>query len=179
MEDNNAVESETAESGSSDSISGADFVGSVGRPLPNEGRVVVGTNVVTNYTSEGDAGVCTAELGVSGLSLAARVSKIDDSGYVSFTLTPQVTGVTSRMTNPQCGTYNILSSRLLETGTVRVKDGDTLVLTGVVSEDDANTVTKWPLLSDIPIIGRFFRSENSSSRKHEMIITITPKIIQD
>ena len=179
MEDNNAVESETAESGSSDSISGADFVGSVGRPLPNEGRVVVGTNVVTNYTSEGDAGVCTAELGVSGLSLAARVSKIDDSGYVSFTLTPQVTGVTSRMTNPQCGTFNILSSRLLETGTVRVKDGDTLVLTGVVSEDDANTVTKWPLLSDIPMIGRFFRSENSSSRKHEMIITITPKIIQD
>ena len=179
MEDNNSVESEMADSGSSDSISGADFVGSVGRPLPNEGRVVVGTNVVTNYTSEGDAGVCTAELGVSGLSLAARVSKIDDSGYVSFTLTPQVTGVTSRMTNPQCGTFNILSSRLLETGTVRVKDGDTLVLTGVVSEDDAKTVTKWPLLSDIPMIGRFFRSENSSSRKHEMIITITPKIIQD
>ena len=81
----------------------------MGRTLPNEGRVVVGTNVVTNYSSEGDSSVCTAEFGVSGLSLAARVNKIDDNGYISFTLTPQVTGVTSRLTNPQCGTFNILS----------------------------------------------------------------------
>ena len=179
MEDNNSVEAEGAESGSTDSISGSDFVGSVGRTLPNEGRVVVGTNVVTNYSSEGDSGVCTAEFGVSGLSLAARVNKIDDSGYVSFTLTPQVTGVTSRLTNPQCGTFNILSQRILETGTVRVRDGDTLVLTGVVSEDDAVTVRKWPILSDIPIVGRFFRQENNSARKHEMIITVTPRIMKD
>ena len=101
MEDNNSVEAEAAESGSNDTISGSDFIGSVGRSLPNEGRVVVGTNVVTNYSADGDSGVCTATFGVSGLSLAARVNKIDDSGYVSFTLTPQVTGVTSRMTNPQ------------------------------------------------------------------------------
>ena len=175
MEDNNSVEAEAAESGSTDSISGSDFVGSVGRTLPNEGRVVVGTNVVTNYSSDGDSGVCTATLGVSGLSLAARVNKIDDSGYVSFTLTPQVTGVTS-LPLILSAAHLMCLVKGVRNRTVRVKDGDTLVLTGVVSEDDAVTVSKWPIVSDIPIIGRFFRSENTSSRKHEMIITITPKL---
>ena len=74
---------------------------------------------------------------------------------------------------------NLVSQRILETGTVRVRDGDTLVLTGVVSEDDAVTVQKWPILSDIPIVGRFFRQENTSARKHEMLITVTPRIMQD
>jgi len=69
--------------------------------------------------------------------------------------------------------------RRLDTGTVRVRDGQTLILTGVISESDSQAVTKWPILGDIPFIGQFFRSTNSNRSKNELVIMVTPRIIDD
>ena len=156
---------------------------SIGRPYANEGFITVGQQVTTNFKvtpgQNGAPNSCQPEEGTSGLTFGARVSKIDDNGFVTFSLSPSISAVTGTELIQGCGTRNILSVRRLDTGSVRVRDGHTLVLTGVISDSDAQVVRKWPLLGDIPLIGQFFRQSSSSRDKRELVILVTPRIIDD
>ena len=69
--------------------------------------------------------------------------------------------------------------RKLDTGIIRVKNGNTLVLTGVLKDEDTINTTKTPLIGDLPILGRLFRNNTSLKRKSELIILVTPEIIND
>ncbi|MBE9154376.1 type II secretion system protein GspD [Cyanobium sp. LEGE 06113] len=157
----------------------------IGRRRANEGVVRVGTNVVTSYETEtpaqGGNVVCTPGLATAGLVLGARVEKIDDNGFITFVLSPSVSAVTDREPAPAgCGSdLNILSIRSLDTGALRVRDGQTLILTGVISDFDRSVVSKWPILGDIPLIGQFFRSTGNQKEKRELVIMVTPRIIND
>ena len=62
---------------------------------------------------------------------------------------------------------------------IRLRDRQTLVLTGVIQEQDTATSTKWPLLGDLPLIGQFFRASGSNRVKNELVILVTPSIIDD
>ena len=62
---------------------------------------------------------------------------------------------------------------------VRIKDGETLVIGGLIQEEERKTVGKVPILGDIPLIGMLFRDTTSTKSKNEMIIMITPKIVTD
>ena len=157
----------------------------IGRRRANEGVVRVGTNVVTGYETEtpsqGGNVVCTPTLSTAGLVLGARVEKIDDNGFVTFVLSPSVSAVTDIEQAPQgCGSnLNILSVRSLDTGALRVRDGQTLIMTGVISEFDRQEVSKWPILGDIPLIGQFFRSTSGQKEKRELVIMVTPRVVND
>ena len=75
--------------------------------------------------------------------------------------------------------YQIINTRALDTGKIRVRDGQTLVLTGVISDLDIQAVTKWPILGDMPLIGQFFRSSAGGRAKRELVILVTPRIVDD
>jgi type IV pilus assembly protein PilQ len=164
----------------------------IGRRRGNEGVVRVGTNVITQYkvsnaaNSSGGSGAsasnvitCEPTLSTAGLVLGARVEKIDDNGFVTFALSPSVSAVTDRNPVPGCGNIDILSIRRLDTGALRVRDGQTLIMTGVISDFDRAEVSKWPILGDIPLIGSLFRSSGNKRENRELVIMVTPKIIND
>lgn len=167
----------------SQGISNIGLSGAIGRRRANESVVRVGTNVVTNYSTTETQGAitCVPELSTSGLVLGARVEKIDDNGFVTFVLSPSVSAITGQEPAPAgCGApLNILSIRSLDTGALRVRDGQTLIMTGVISDFDRAEVSKWPILGDIPLIGSFFRSSGNRREKRELVIMVTPKIISD
>ncbi|MCP9803589.1 general secretion pathway protein D [Cyanobium sp. T1G-Tous] len=182
--------SEAASSGgssqsASQGITNIGLDSAIGRRRANEGVVRVGTNVVTGYSTEtpsqGGNVVCTPELSTAGLVLGARVEKIDDNGFVTFVLSPSVSAVTDQENAPQgCGSnLNILSIRSLDTGALRVRDGQTLIMTGVISEFDRTEVSKWPILGDMPLIGQFFRSSSGRKEKRELVIMVSPRIVND
>jgi general secretion pathway protein D len=58
-----------------------------------------------------------------------------------------------------------------------VWDGQTVVLGGLIAENVTKTKDKVPVLGDIPLLGRLFRSESSSSTKKNLVIFVTPTII--
>jgi len=58
-----------------------------------------------------------------------------------------------------------------------VWDGQTVVLGGLIAENVTKVKDKVPLLGDIPLLGRLFRSESSHSEKKNLVIFVTPKII--
>lgn len=157
---------------------------SIGRPYANESFVTVGTQVITDYTVQagqnGAPNTCQPEFGTAGLTFGAKVSKIDDNGFVTFSLSPAVSAVADTPQQIQgCGNVSILRVRRLDTGSVRVRDGQTLILTGVISDEDRQAVTKWPILGDLPFVGQFFRSSSNNRSKNELVILVTPRIVDD
>ena len=169
-------------SGGSSGSSSSDLA-TIGRPRANEAFVTVGEQVITNYQvstgTQGNGNSCQPSFGISGLTFGARVSKIDDNGFVTFTLSPQITAKTKEQLVPGCGPIDILAVRRLDTGSARVRDGQTLILTGVISDSDRQAVTKWPILGDIPLVGQFFRSSIGQRQKRELVIMVTPRILDD
>ena len=153
----------------------------IGRPFSNEGFIKVGESVVVGFQKTVEEGniTCVGESGTAGITFGAKVDKIDDNGYVTFALSPAISSVTRTQEIAGCGVQSILSVRKLDTGSIRVKDGDTLLLTGVLKDEENVATTKTPLLGDIPILGRLFRQSSNLGRKSELIILVTPKIIRE
>jgi type IV pilus assembly protein PilQ len=177
----------SSDSGSSSGSGGGDIQDldsfTIGRKRANESAVNIGERVITDYTVQagqnGAPNSCQPEFGIAGLQFGARVSKIDDNGFVTFTLSPTITAATRQQRVEGCGLVDILSVRSLDTGSVRVRDGQTLILTGVISDSDIQAVRKWPILGDLPLIGQFFRASQGGRDKRELVVMVTPRIIND
>ena len=154
---------------------------SIGRPFANEGFVKVGETVTTDFQVTTTDGVttCTSTPGTAGITFGAKVEKVDDNGFVTFSLSPAISSVTKTETVANCGTRSTLSVRKLDTGSIRVKNQNTLILTGVLKDEDNVTTYKTPILGDVPILGRLFRKNTTVKRKSELIILVTPKILND
>jgi type II secretory pathway component GspD/PulD (secretin) len=60
---------------------------------------------------------------------------------------------------------------------VRIRDGQTFVIGGLIREEDRLSLEKVPILGDIPILGALFSHKNNSKQTTEIIIVITPRII--
>lgn len=61
---------------------------------------------------------------------------------------------------------------------VRVKDGQTFMIAGLLSEDESDQITKVPLLGDIPILGYLFQHNYRQAKHSDLIIKITPSIVR-
>ena len=150
----------------------------IGRRFGNEGFVEIGDKVPVDAT-KGDGGSCTYSFETVGVKLGAKVLGIDQNNFVTFTMTPVVTGVSGSFNIVGCGAVSKLNNRRLDTGAVRIKDGETLVLTGVIQETDVKTLYKYPVLGDLPLLGALFRSKQNNSDKRELIILVTPKVLDE
>ena len=159
------------------SISSSLSTGSIGRSFGNEAFVIVGTQVPVNCTAAQDSTVPTFDYGIKGLTFGARILKIDNEGYVTFAISPSVTAPSEQRNIVNCGTIDLLATRRLDSGTIRVKDGHTLIMTGVLNSTDKETIKKFPLLGDIPLIGNLFKSKATSKEENELVILVTPKIL--
>lgn len=62
---------------------------------------------------------------------------------------------------------------------VRVNNGETAVLGGVFEQTVRNDTDKVPFLGDIPVLGHLFKRNSKSDEKSEMLIFLTPRILQD
>ena len=164
-------------------VTGTDGFGasSIGREYGNEAFITVGTKVITNYKvtagQDGAPAACEPIFGVSGLTFGGKLHKINTDEFITFSLSPEISSITSTDTVGTCGLVNILSIRRLDTGSIKVKSGDTLALTGVITDTESEILTKWPILGDIPLIGNAFKSKSKGSKKSELIILVTPNII--
>ncbi|QDK96482.1 type IV pilus secretin PilQ [Acinetobacter tandoii] len=72
----------------------------------------------------------------------------------------------------------ILNKNTITTN-VLVNNGETVILGGVFEQTTTNTQTKVPFLGDIPYIGRLFRKDAKSDDKQELLIFVTPRIVND
>ena len=114
----------------------------------------------------------------AGLSLEILVNRIDDNGFISVGVSPTVSSIGSTVSTSD-GEIALLQSRTLNSGEIRLRDGQTLILSGIIQESDRTSVTKVPILGDIPILGALFRSTNKSNQRQEVVVLLTPQILDD
>ena len=71
-----------------------------------------------------------------------------------------------------------LNSRKAET-VISLPSGSTMAIGGLVSSAEGKQITKFPFLGDLPILGHFFRSTTTSKEKKEIIILVTPTLVDE
>ncbi|GAL94908.1 MAG: pilus assembly protein [Microcystis wesenbergii TW10] len=125
----------------------------------------------------------TPVLADAGLTLAVNIDQVDDNGFISLSVSPTVATPGSPIEFDSGGlTVNTLTPlirRELTSGVIRLRDGQSLILSGIIQERQQTNETKVPILGDIPILGALFRSRSNSNTRSEVIILLTPKIIED
>lgn len=114
----------------------------------------------------------------AGLKLDIIVNRIDDNGFISIGVTPEVSAPGTTVQTPD-GPITLIQGRRIDSGEIRLRDGQTLILSGIIQESDRASVTKVPILGDLPLLGSLFRSTNRTNQRQEVIVLLTPQIIED
>jgi type IV pilus assembly protein PilQ len=119
----------------------------------------------------------------SGLTLTVNIERIDDNGFVNLSVSPTVAAPGEPIVfDSGDGTFNTLTPlnlRELSSGLIRLRDGQTLIVSGIIQDSDRTVVSKVPILGDIPILGALFRSTDNIKERAEVIILLTPQVIDD
>jgi type II secretory pathway component GspD/PulD (secretin) len=155
-----------------------------------KGRVLADPRITTlsGRTASIRAGdtisILTTTAGNAGTIATTQVQSFQTG--VTLDITPSVTpdgGITvflHPVVNSLIGTnagVPEISTRDTQT-TVHLQDDETLVIGGLIQENDTRTTTKIPLLGDLPLIGGAFRSDSVQGQRNELIIVVTPHIVK-
>lgn len=152
-------------------------------------------NLVSDYISKVDG---TTTQTVSGPSTSYTYTIASDNG-IQVELTPYISpeGYVTLNIKPSYATIagtekgavgtplagrtvaTLLNKRNLDLKNIRIKDGETLTIGGLISESETKNVGKFPVLGDLPGIGMFFRNTGTEKIRQELVIMITPKIVKD
>lgn len=97
---------------------------------------------------------------------------ISQGGQITAEISPEV----SNSEGQSKDNYPNVASRSLNT-TVRLSDGQTLALGGLIRDSESKSADKVPILGDLPIIGALFRNSSKTRNKTNLVIYITPHII--
>lgn len=105
---------------------------------------------------------------------------ISPDGYIVLDIEPEYNTISEKLEDINGDIQaTLLARRSLSLKGVRIKDGETLVIGGLIQESETKSVSKIPLLGDLPVVGMFFRSTSTSKAKEEMVIMLTPQILVD
>ncbi|MCH8822271.1 MAG: hypothetical protein IH984_02070 [Planctomycetes bacterium] len=102
---------------------------------------------------------------------------INPDGYVRMTIKPEISELSARTTQITESLSSPIITRRTADTTVTVRDGQTIILGGLISDRYESREQKVPLLGDIPIIGKLFTSTSEKSTKTELLIVLTPHVI--
>jgi type II secretory pathway component GspD/PulD (secretin) len=120
-----------------------------------------------------------AETGV-GLRVTPQVNL--DTGEVTMFIVPTVKDATTSsipINNSGTNYYKDPEERTTKS-TVRVKDGETVVLGGLIRNEKSVVITKLPVLGDLPFVGAFFRhKDQTKGKERELLVFITPRVIKE
>ncbi len=131
--------------------------------------------VIQSYNMSGSGGanqqIQKEEVGVK-LSV---VPHVNDDDEITLTIEPEVSSIIGW--KGKNSDIPLVRRRRTKT-TVRVKDGQTVFLAGLLSEEKTLEIKKLPILGDIPILGRLFQLRKEVNKENNMILEITPSIIK-
>jgi type IV pilus assembly protein PilQ len=152
-------------------------------------NVNITEEVISNITSQTQTTGNTSNTTVTavkdraGLQLRVDIDRVDDNGFVSLRVNPIIrgVGVPQNLVTTGAGTNQIrlLTERSLQSGLIRLRDGQTLIVSGIISDNEQIEARKVPILGDLPIIGSLFRSSTKINQRAEVIVLLTPQILDD
>ncbi|HUP42475.1 MAG TPA: secretin N-terminal domain-containing protein [Thermoanaerobaculia bacterium] len=148
-------------------------------------RLVIGDRVpipVTSFNTSATVGsniVPITSFQYQDVGITINIEpRVHHNREVTLKLTVEVSQVTGQVSaGSGQAPQPIIGTRTIES-TIRLKDGETNLLAGLIRRDDAATDSGVPGLSDIPVLGRLFSKNNTENRRTDVILTLTPHIVR-
>ncbi len=145
-----------------------------------EAKFMVGTReaYVTTTITTGDVTTTTSE-SVNFIDVGVTLyvtPTINKDGFVKMHIKPEVSSISDWLETTEGNQIPIVDTSNVETD-VLVKDGNTIILAGLIKRTGDKSVSKMPLLGSIPVLGRLFSNVSDVNEKKELAIFLTPHII--
>jgi type II secretory pathway component GspD/PulD (secretin) len=146
-----------------------------------EAKIHVGERqaYVTSTVTEGQSGLKTTAEDVTfvdvGISLSVTPT-INDDGYVTMKVKPEISSVVSTLTTGSGNKIPIIDSSMAET-TVMVKDGSTIIIGGLRKDEKTSSAEQLPFLGKVPVLNFFFKQQTKKTERTELLVMITPHIV--
>ena len=138
----------------------------------HEARIVIGEKVPYTEREQTTTGTTETTKFIDVGTTLRVIPSINADGYITMIVHPEVSSVSALLAaGPR------ITTREADT-TVRVKEGETIVIGGLIKQDDNRIKSKVPLLGDIPIIGLLFSDRSKDQAQTELAVFITPKILR-
>lgn len=103
--------------------------------------------------------------------------RVHEDGSITLDIRPEVSVITGFLQVPGGGSLPQVARRNAKT-TIRVGNGETVIIGGLIREADIKAIQKVPVLGDLPLLGYFFRRTRSERDRSEVIITITVRVME-
>jgi len=145
-------------------------------------RVLVGDKlpVITNIISPQQAGqssVLSGSIQYVDVGIKLEVEpQVYSDGDVGIKLNLEISNVTDTIVTQGGRAYQI-GTRSLQS-VLRLHDGETQIMGGLISDDDRKSAQKVPGIGQLPVLGRLFSSHGDDSSKREIVLSITPHVIR-
>ena len=144
----------------------------------NKATILVGDKIPI-FTVTTQAGVTTTTTTFENVGVKLEVTpRVNTGNLITVNLKPEVSRVLEIVSGPGGAQAPRVGTRSVDT-TLVVTDGQTIVMGGLISQEERKTTIKIPLLGDIPIIGELFRFTSTSTGESEVIFLITPQIVRE
>ncbi|MCU0666934.1 MAG: hypothetical protein MUF05_07565 [Candidatus Omnitrophica bacterium] len=133
--------------------------------------------VTTTTLGTGDTATTTETVNWINIGIQLLVTPtINDDGVISIKLKPEISSKIEDYLTPKQAKIPIVNTTLVET-TVLAKDGNTIIIGGLVKNDKLATRSGIPGLMSIPLVGGLFRNESDTITNSEIVIFLTPHIV--
>ena len=149
-------------------------------------KITTDESINPSQTAAGTSGLTTSTSSVerteTGVSLRVSPQINPDTNEVTMFIMPRVADTKNGITYPTpSGLTTAKDPEERSTkSVVRVQDGDTVVIGGLIRNEFSETLSKVPLLGDLPVLGALFRHKDvDKNRERELLIFITPHIIKE
>jgi type II secretory pathway component GspD/PulD (secretin) len=129
---------------------------------------------VTSSTTGENVTTASVEVGIT----LRVIGKCDSDGYITLNIHPEVSSISQWVTNPAGGQLPDIATRYADT-TVRVKDGDTIAIGGLIQENDLINIQKVPILGDLPFFGALFRDNKINKNKDEVVFFLKTSVMKN
>jgi type IV pilus assembly protein PilQ len=101
---------------------------------------------------------------------------INADGWITTTISPEVSSVTGY--NGQNNDLPVISTRQAST-TVRMRDSSSVIIGGLLNTEQTTNESRFPILGDLPLLGRLFRHTTTTSKKTDLVIEVTTHILPE
>jgi general secretion pathway protein D len=141
-------------------------------------RILIGDRVPVITSTAGATGFVSQNVQYLDVGLKVEIEPdIQIDSEVGMKVALEVSSVTREIvTTTGLLTYEV-GTRTAATA-LRLKDGETQILAGLISDADRRTANRVPGLGDMPVIGRLFSSQRDDQQKTEIILSITPRLVR-
>ena len=141
-----------------------------------EAEINVGENVPFQGSSTLSSGISQTSIERKDIGINLKIKpQISEGDYIRMDINQEISAVK----NDKGQAVDLVTTKRSAKTSIVVKDKETVVIGGLIQDQEGETVSKVPFLGDIPLLGWFFKTKVKTHQKTNLMILLTPHIIKD